>query len=242
MRSQRNNWLTGMTHDEFLQVDPWKIVCHPESRQQWIAEVRSKLRASLSDDEILSILHIGLHKAVVSALKHHKDVEPHRRATFVIGAALAYIRCEGIGSVFEEIPGSTAINMGDLVSDLGPRSHSMESDYHFASAQFSEALEYAPQFLADGTLLPDETGQTCHRYIEQIRHRLTSREHHILRLAVIENQCSVSIAEILNLSNRQTWKVRRGLKRKLEDIAAEVGASTDFIRSVAGVAECSASQ
>lgn len=69
MRSQRNNWLTGLSREEFAQLDPWEVVCHPESRPQWIAEVRSKLRVSLTDDEILSILQIGLYKAVASAIE-----------------------------------------------------------------------------------------------------------------------------------------------------------------------------
>ncbi|AVX92810.1 TPA: hypothetical protein L4847_000553 [Pseudomonas aeruginosa] len=243
MRSQRNNWLTGLSREEFAQLDPWEVVCHPESRPQWIAEVRSKLRVCLTDDEILSILQIGLYKAVASAIELYQDVEPHQRAAHIIGAALNYIRWDGRGDVLAEVPGSSAINMGDLVTELGPRSHSLQSDYMLASAQFSEALEYAPQFLADGVLLPDETGQTCHQYIEQIRHLLSAREHHILRLAVIENQESGAIAEILKISRKQTWKVRRGLKRKLAEIASEAGASKEFIRAVStGAAECSASQ
>lgn len=136
MRSQRNNWLTGLSREEFAQLDPWEVVCHPESRPQWIAEVRSKLRVSLTDDEILSILQIGLYKAVASAIELYQDVEPHQRAAHIIGAALNYIRWDGRGDVLAEVPGSSAINMGDLVTELGPRSHSLQSDYMLATAQF----------------------------------------------------------------------------------------------------------
>lgn len=243
MRSLRNNWLTGLSREEFLQLDPWEIVCHPESQPQWIAEVRARLRISMPDEEILSILNVGLYIAVRAALELYKDVPPHQRAAHIIGSALGYIRWDGLGDVLAEVPGRSAITLGDMVSDLPPRSHSLQSDYLLASTQFSEALEYSPQFLADGVLLPDETGQTCHQYIEQIRHLLSTREHQILRLTVIENQSSGAIAEILNLSRKQTWKVRRGLKRKLAEIADGAGASQAHIQSVTagpGAVECSA--
>ncbi len=224
MRSSRNDYLTSLSRDEFASLDPWTFINDHESRKQWTAEVRRRLRVPMPDVEILSILSVGLYDAVHRSIANHLDAEPERRGLILFGAALQFIRRKGLSLVVDEIPGS--FGMGTIehdLSDLPRRSHSLQDDYSTVSSSYEEALEASPVFLSEGIPLADTDMQVCHRYIETIRCKLTTREHQMLRLVVIDEHSLSAITEILAVSQKQVSRIRRNLKEKLAALAAASG-------------------
>ncbi len=235
MRSRRNDWLKSLSQAVFAQLDPWVFINHEDSRCQWVAEVRSKLRVAMPDDEILSILNIGLYECVRRAIANYKDAAPEDRGTILIGSALQYIRLKGIAKVFDEIPGANAVSLADIEASVASRrSHDLQDDYHTTTSDFTEALEVAPVFLSEGIVLADSTRQVLHRNIEKIRSLLTFREHQLLRLLVMDDQTPSAICEILDLSHKQVGKIRRGLKIKLGDIAVQTGLDQASVAQITG--------
>lgn len=235
MRNRRNDWLKSLSHDEFVHLDPWVFINHEDSRCQWIAEVRSKLRVSMTDDEIISILNLGLYECVRRAIANNQTAPAENRGAILIGSALQFIRLKGVAKVFDEIPGSNALSLADIEASVASRrSHDLQDDYHTATSAYAEALEVAPVFLADGIVLADSVRQVQHRHIEQIRSLLTSREHQLLRLLLIDGQTPSAICEILDLSQKQVGKIRRGLKHKLCEIAVQSGLDQDAVARISG--------
>ena len=233
MRHIRTNWLAGLPCQQFLALDPWEFVCHDESRSQWIAEVRKVLTVRLRDDEILSVLYPGLYDATSAAIRNHDTKSAADRGRCLIGYALSYIRLYGLALVLEETPGASSYSFAELdtVSDV-PRAHALEHEYMQTSSNYIDGLQSAPQFLSDGVVLSDEGLQARHQHIETLRRFLSPREHQILRLAVLEQHRSVDMSEMLGLSQKQTWKVRRGLLRKLADIAIDQGVCPKYAASL----------
>lgn len=233
MRHIRTNWLAGLTCQQFLALDPWEFVCHEESRSQWIAEVRKVLTVRLRDDEILSVLYPGLHDVTASAVRNHGEKPAADRGRALIGYALSYIRLYGLALVLDETPGASAHSLTELdtVSDI-PRAHALEHEYMHASSNYMDGLQSLPQFLSDGIVLSDEGLQARHQHIETLRRFLSPREHQILRLAVLEQHRSVDMSEMLGLSQKQTWKVRRSLLRKLTEIAVDQGVCPKYAASL----------
>lgn len=224
MRSARNDYLTSLSRAEFASLDPWSFINDHESRKQWTAEVRMRLRVPMPDDEILSILSLGLYEAVSRSIVNHPDAAPEKRGLILFGAALQFIRRKGISLVFDEIPGTCELGASALEpTDLPRRSHSLQGDYNTVSSSYEEALEASPVFLSEGVPLADFDMQVCHRYIEKIRCKLTTREHQMLRLVVIDEHSPSAISEILAVSQKQVSRVRRSLKAKLSALAAASG-------------------
>lgn len=233
MRSQRNDWLSSLSKAEFAGLDPWIFINDEESRKQWVAEVRKRLRTSMPDEEIHSILCVGLHDAVSSAIRNHADTPPESRGLCLFGYALQFIRRKGIAKVFDEIPGSSTVSLTSIdACSQGRRSHMIQGDYYEAAMTYEEALEVSPVFLSDGVLLNDASIQAQHNFIEQIRCLLTQREHQILRLLVIEEQKPSVISEMLQMSTKQVAKIRRNLKTKLCSIAIETGVCAELAMSL----------
>lgn len=235
MRLVRNSWLAGLSRDQFLSLDPWTFVIHAESQQQWVAEIRSKLSVRLDDMELLQILSPGLYEATKCAIKNYADGAADGRGRCLIGYALSYIRKYGCALVIDEVPGAGAYNFADLDAlDFAPRAHGFEPDYQNAASNYTDSLSALPQFLSDGIVLSDEGLQKRHTFVEKLRRFLTHREHQILRLAVLEQHCSVDICSILGLGEKQVWKVRRQLNRKLCEIAIDQGITPEIVAMLRG--------
>ncbi|MGF6282247.1 DNA-binding CsgD family transcriptional regulator [Pseudomonas frederiksbergensis] len=233
MRLIRSNWLTGLTCHQFNELNPWDFVIHPESEEQWLAEIRQKLSIRLRDDEILSILYPGLFSTVKAAIKNYGDGPAENRGNFLCGYALKYIRIYGLALVVDEVPGANSYNVAELDTiEQTPRAHALQHEYMQSSSNFTEGLDSQPQFLSDGVVLSNEALQIRHQNIEQIRRYLTPREHQILRLSVLERQESTDISDMLGLGKRQVWKVRRSLNRRLADIAIAQGACPKYVASI----------
>jgi DNA-binding CsgD family transcriptional regulator len=178
----------------------------------------------MPDIEILSILSLGLYDAISRSIVNHPDAEPSRRGLILFGAALQFIRRRGISLVFDEIPGTCSVGSVEFdLSNYPRRSHSLQDDYHTVSSSYEEALEASPVFLSEGVPLADADMQLCHRYIETIRCKLTTREHQMLRLVVIDDHSPCAITEILAVSQKQVSRIRRSLKEKLAAMAASSG-------------------
>lgn len=235
MRLVRNSWLSGLTSDQFLSLDPWAFVIHDESQQQWVAEIRSKISVRLNDVELLHILYPGLYEATKSAIKNYGIGVPEGRGKCLIGYALSYIRKYGCAMIIDEVPGSGAYNFADLDAlDYAPRAHGLEPDYLNAASNYTDSLSALPQFLSDGIVLSDEGLQKRHTFVEKLRRFLTHREHQILRLAVLEQHCSLDMCSMLGLGEKQVWKVRRQLNRKLCEIALDQGISPEMVAMLRG--------
>lgn len=226
MHHHRNAWLEALSSAEFAELDPWVFINDVESRSQWLAEVRGKLRTVMPDDEIHSILSVGLYTCVRRAIRTNTNVEPSLRGQLLIGSALAYIRRKGIAKIFDEIPGANSYSHGD---GLGRRSHSLQDEYGEMTSNYSEAIEQVPVFLSEGVVLTDTDIQSQHRLIERIRCLLTYREHQLLRLLVIDGQTPSNISDILGLTGKQIGKIRRNLKLKLADLASQVGLPAELV-------------
>lgn len=243
MRLVRSNWLAGLTSDQFLSLDPWEFVIHVESQQQWVAEIRSKLSVRLTDEELLQILYPGIYDATKSAIRNYAAGSPDGRGLCLIGYALSYIRKYGYARVIDEVPGSGAFNFADLDGlDYAPRAHGLEPDYLNTASNYTDSLSALPQFLSDGIVLSDEGLQKRHAHVETLRRFLTHREHQILRLAVLEQHCSVDMSSMLGLSEKQVWKVRRQLKVKLGEIAIDQGICPRVVASLRGKETAAASE
>ncbi|MCU9527569.1 helix-turn-helix domain-containing protein [Pseudomonas mosselii] len=235
MRLVRNSWLAGLSSDQFLNLDPWAFVIHGESQQQWVAEIRLKLSVRLSDEELLQIVYPGLCDATKNAIKNYADGAPEGRGRCLIGYALSFIRKYGCALVIDEVPGAGAYQLGDLDAlDYAPRAHGLEPDYLNAASSYTDSLSVLPQFLSDGIVLSDEGLQKRHIHVETLRRFLTHREHQILRLAVLEQHCSVDMCSMLGLGEKQVWKVRRQLNRKLSEIAIDQGISPEIVAALSG--------
>jgi predicted DNA-binding protein (UPF0251 family) len=213
MYNQRNRWLTGLSVEEFAALCPWEFINHPESRSQWIAEVRKRLATRLSDNEILSTLYLGLHTTVSKAIARHAGTEPERRGTIIIGSALQYVRQEGIPAVFGEMsngmPSGTTISLDACL--VSPRHNGFDSHYNSVNNDYTESLPTAPQFLADEQAVPD------------------AQEVKVLRLLVVESLDAGDISQVLNVSKRQVWKLHRELRLKLCTLSREAGVSPHLI-------------
>ncbi|MBM5458769.1 hypothetical protein H8F21_14470 [Pseudomonas sp. P66] len=235
MRLVRNSWLAGLSHEQFLNLDPWEFVTHDESQQQWVAEIRTKLSVRLSDVELLHIVYLGLFDATKNAIRNYAGGAPEGRGRCLIGYALSYIRKYGCAQVIEEVPGAGAYQLVDEDAlDYAPRAHGLEPDYLNAASNYTDSLSALPQFLSDGIVLSDEGLQKRHIHVERLRRFLTHREHQILRLAVLEQHCSVDMCSMLGLGEKQVWKVRRQLNRKLGDIAIDQGISPEIVAALRG--------
>lgn len=261
----RNNWLAGLTCQQFVNLNPWDFITHPASNGQWLGSIRSVLSTRLTDDELLSIVYPGLHTATTSAIRNHAkrseellattlaDLESRDasdadrklallnhgiatsrlRAKCLVGYALSYIEKYGLAEVVRELPGNGTYSVNDLDTiSLTPRAHALQHEYMLNSSNYNDSLSSLPQFLSDGIVLSDEGLQQRHQNIEQIRRFLTPRQHQILRLAVIEQQAPSVMSEMLGLTTKQVWKVRRALNAKLGEIAEEVGVCPRYIASV----------
>lgn len=227
MHHYRNAWLEALSSAEFAELDPWVFVNDQESRSQWLAEVRGKLRTVMPDDEIHSILSVGLYTCVQSAIRTNPDVEASARGQLLIGSSLAYIRRKGIAKIFDEIPGAKSYSQGDGLDVR--RSHSLQDEYGESTSNYSEAIEQVPVFLSEGVVLSDTEMQRQHRLIERIRCLLTFREHQLLRLLVIDDQTPANISDILGLTAKQIGKIRRNLKLKLADLAGKAGIPSEQV-------------
>lgn len=233
MRLIRSNWLSGLTCDQFKNLNPWDFVTHEESEQQWVAEIRQKLSIRLRDDEVLSILYPGLFKTVKAAIKNYGDKPADGRGKCLIGYALQYIRVYGRAEVLDEVPGSNSFNVAELDTiEQTPRAHALQHEYMRTCSDFNEGLDSQPQFLSDGVVLSNESLQLCHQNIEQIRRYLTPREYQILRLSVLDRQEPTDISEMLGLGKRQVWKVRRSLNQRLSDIAIHQGVCPKYVATI----------
>lgn len=233
LMSKRNDWLAGLSCQQFLRLDPWAFVCHEESRPQWIAEVRKKIRSRLADDEILSVLYSDLHDTTQAAIRNYADQPAAGRGTALIGYALSYIRLHGLAKIFDEIPD---VHRGNVVAidTIGstPRAHALEHEYALAASDYTDGLSVLPQFLSDGVVLGDEGLQARHQNIERLRRFLTTREYQLLRLSVLEQHTSIDISEMLELSTKQVWKIRRTLRDKLGEIALDQGVCPHLVSSL----------
>jgi len=233
MRLIRSNWLAGLTCQQFLGLDPWEFVCHEESRGQWIAEVRKAIPVRLRDNEILSALYTGLYDTTKSAIRNHGEQAAADRGRCLIGYALSYIRLYGLAAILDELPGSKNCSFFELDTvGVTPRAHALEHEYMLATTNYTDGLTALPQFLSDGIVLSDEGLQARHQHIETLRRFLSPREHQVLRLAVLEQHQSVDMSDMLGLSRKQVWKVRRGLLKKLEEIALDQGACPKYVSSL----------
>ncbi|MCK1788924.1 hypothetical protein [Pseudomonas violetae] len=243
MRLVRNNWLAGMSCQQFLNLDPWAFVIHAESQQQWVAEIRSKITLRLDDEELLQILYPGLFDATKSAIKNYQDGSPEGRGRCLIGYALSYIRKYGCALIIDEVPGTGTYNFADLDAlDYAPRAHGLQPDYQNTASNYTDSLSALPQFLSDGIVLSDEGLQLRHQHVEKLRRFLTHRQYQILRLAVLEQHCSVDMCSMLGLCERQVWKVRRELNRKLCEIAIDQGISPQVLQALTGKEMAAASE
>ena len=233
LMSKRNNWLAALTCQQFRELDPWAFVCHDESRPQWIAEVRKKIRSRLSDDEILSVLYSDLYDTTQAAIRNYAEQPAAGRGAALIGYALSYIRIHGLAKIFDEIPVAQRANVVaiDTVGST-PRAHALEHEYSLAMTNFTDGLSVLPQFLSDGVVLSDEGLQAQHQNIERLRRFLSNREYQLLRLSVIEQHSSIDISEMLDLSTKQIWKIRRTLRDKLGEIALDQGACPHYVKSL----------
>lgn len=229
MRHHRNAWLEALSPAEFAGLDPWVFINDEESRSQWLAVVRGRLRISMPDAEIHSILSVGLHTCISRAIRKNSEVDPDARGQLLIGSALAYIRRKGIAKIFDEIPGANTISVGNSESIGGRRSHSLQDEYGELSSNYAEAIEQEPLFLSEGVVLSDTDMQGQHRLIERIRCLLTFREHQLLRLLVIDGHSPSNISEILGLTGKQIGKIRRNLKLKLAELATDAGLSSELV-------------
>lgn len=231
MYNQRNRWLTGLSVEEFAALCPWEFINHPESRSQWIAEVRKRLATRLSDNEILSTLYLGLHTTVSKAIARHAGTDPERRGTIIIGSALQYVRQEGIPAVFGEMgngmPSGTTISLDACLES--PRHNGFDSHYNSVNNDYTESLPTAPQFLADEQAVPDALIQERHYMCEAVRHHFTAQEVKVLRLLVVESLDAGDISQVLNVSKRQVWKLHRELRLKLCTLSREAGVSPHLI-------------
>lgn len=265
MRLNRNNWLAGLTCQEFLNLDPWTFITHPASLGQWEAAVRSSITVRMSDDEILSILYPGLHTATFSAIRNyakksadeliaiqadlasrgadaiekdlallnHQIKTSRLRVKCLVGYALSYIQKYGLALIIEELPGHESYLFTELDTiDHTPRAHALQHEYMLTSSNYNDSLTALPQFLSDGVVLSDEGLQLRHQYIETIRRFLTPRQHQILRLSVIEQQEPAVMSEMLGLTTKQVWKVRRALNARLGEIAIDAGVCPKFVSAV----------
>lgn len=233
MRLIRSNWLAGLSTLQFKNLSPWDFVIHPESKEQWLAEIRQRLSIRLRDEEVLSILFPGLHDAVKAAIKNYGDKPAEGRGKCLIGYALQYIRVYGLAEVVDEVPGSNSFNVAELDTiEQTPRAHALQHSYMLSCSDFNEGLNTQPQFLSDGVVLSNEALQISHQNIEQIRRYLTPREHQILRLSVLERQEPTDISVMLGLGKRQVWKVRRSLNRRLSEIAIDQGVCPDYVATI----------
>ena len=233
MRNQRDSWLAGLSKDEFASLSAWSFITHEESRQRWIAVVRTKLTTRHTDSEILSSLYLGLFNTVTRAIQRHKDCAPDRRGSIVIGSALAYIRKEGIAALYNEIKGSTGVTTISLeaLCEEVPRFHTLEGSYLSANSDYNESVPVTPQFLAEEQAVADLLFQERHHLCESIKHHLTPREVQVMRLTVIDHLDAEDISEILQVSRRQVWKLQRELRLKLLDIAKATGVPEKSYRS-----------
>lgn len=234
MRHHRNAWLEALTPAEFAGLDPWLFINDEESRKQWLAEVRSKLRISMSDEEIHSILSVDLYLCISRAIRKNTKVKPEDRGLLLIGSALAYIRRKGVAKIFDEIPGVKNISLCEYHSLGGRRSHALQDEYGELTSSYAETIEQAPVFLSEGVVLPDTGMQSQHRLIELIRCRLTSREYQLLRLLVIDGHSPANIGDILELQAKQVGKIRRNLKLKLAELAVHAGISPELVAGYLG--------
>lgn len=167
------------------------------------------------------------------ALLNHGIATSRLRAKCLVGYALSYIGKYGLAEVVRELPGNGTYSVNDLDTfSLTPRAHALQHEYMLNSSNYNDSLSSLPQFLSDGIVLSDEGLQQRHQNIEQIRRFLTPRQHQILRLAVIEQQAPSVMSEMLGLTTKQVWKVRRALIAKLGEIAEEVGVCPRYIGSV----------
>jgi hypothetical protein len=234
MRHHRNAWLEALTPAEFAGLDPWLFINDEESRKQWLAEVRSKLRISMSDEEIHSILSIDLYHCISRAIRKNTKVDADARGQLLIGSALAYIRRKGIAKVFDEIPGAKHVSLCDYQALGVRRSHALQDEYGESTSSYAETIEQAPVFLSEGVVLPDTDMQSQHRLIELIRCQLTTREYQLLRLLVIDGHSPANICDILDLQAKQVGKIRRNLKLKLADLAMHAGISPELVAGYVG--------
>lgn len=233
LMSKRNDWLAALSCQQFLKLDPWAFVCHEESRPQWIAEVRKKIRSRLSDDEILSVLYSDLYDTTKSAIRNYAEQPAAGRGTALIGYALKYIRLHGLAKIFDEIPAAQRANVVTIDTvGSAPRAHALEHEYTLAVTDYTDGLSVLPQFLSDGVVLGDEGLQAQHQNIERLRRFLSTREYQLLRLSVLEQHSSIDISEMLDLSAKQVWKIRRTLRDKLGEIALDQGACPQLVSSL----------
>jgi hypothetical protein len=232
MHHHRNAWLEALSSAEFAALDPWVFINDEESRSQWLAEVRGKLRTVMPDAEIHSILSVGLYTCVERAIQTSPDTKPEDRGQLLIGSSLAFIRRKGIAQIFDEIPGANSYCHGDAMG--GRRSHSLQDEYGELISNYSEAIEQEPVFLSEGVVLSDAAMQSQHRLIERIRCLLTFREHQLLRLLVIDAQTPSNISDILGLSAKQIGKIRRNLKLKLAELAGKAGLPAEQVDEYLG--------
>lgn len=240
MRSIRDRWLRSLTQEQFVALDPWHLVSHHESRGQWIAEVRGRLSTPLSDNEIISVLNIGLFRCFQSAISRNATCPADRRGAILIGSAILYIRRIGIAEVVNEMTGTAGAGTvasldATAVNEEFRRSYDLDHDYYGNIAHYEESQQYSPQFLSDDMALTDQTGQEQHQRIEKVRHLVSVREHEVMRLAIIDRHNSVNISEILCLSKKQIWHTRRATKLKLADLARRSGVSEDLIQDCLAV-------
>lgn len=242
MRTQRNSWLLSLTTQEFAKLNVWDFITHPETRSQAIAEVRSKLGISMPDSEILAVLQPGLYETVKAAVAKHHACEPEARGKRVIGAMLAYIRLHGLAAILDEVPGSGSMYSAEFGTGLEGciRSHAIEPYYDMQSSEYLESISESPQFLSGGVAFADTSAQARHRLCESVRHNLTTYEHRVLRMTVVDQLTPVQISEALELTARHVWVVRRSLRKRLREIASEIGLGTDVIQNLLPDPRCEA--
>lgn len=211
----REQWLAGMSREEFAGMCPWQFVMHPESVGQWEAEFAKafKLRR-YSRDELLSLIAAGLYGVVRRQLQKYGDAPPERRAQILIGSCIQYVRTNAVKAAVLFEPGDPQTLSLEGLIEL-PRTHGLQDEYSLHADSFREALQVAPQYLSEGVVLEDENLQRRHAHVESIRVYLKQREHQVLRLLLIERLESDAIAETLNVCRRQVWRLRRSLITKL---------------------------
>lgn len=235
MSLERNEWLASLTCDQFLNLDPWEFVAHDESKKQWIAEIRNAVTIAIHDDEILQIVYPGCYLAVKSAIRNYGEGDPSGRGRCVFGYVLAYLRKGGRSLVRDEIPNSRVFDFEDLDTlDFAPLAHGLDASYESRATKYTDSLSALPQFLSDGIVLSDEGLQKRHRHIETLRRFLTPREYQVLRLSVLEQQKPKDMCAYLGLGDKQVWKVRRALNRKLAEIAIDQGVCPQLISTMLG--------
>lgn len=235
MSLERNEWLASLTCDQFLNLDPWEFVAHDESKKQWIAEIRAAVTIAIPDDEILQIVYPGCYQTVKSAIRNYGLGEPAGRGKCVFGYVLAYLRNGGRSLVRAEIPNSRVFDYEDLDTlEFAPLAHGFDAGYESRVTNYNDSLSALPQFLSDGIVLSDEGLQKRHRHIETLRRFLTPREYQVLRLSVLEQQKPIDMCAYLGLGDKQVWKVRRALKRKLAEIAIDQGVCPQLVSTMLG--------